>query len=149
MILASFALLTVITIHAQQLNNIPQSQDIEKLSDGWYQFTLGNSTFDVEVLGGRLNKGIITWNDGSSYSGQLNGYFISGRGTYIWPNGQRYEGSFKKHKRHGKGSMILADNSKWSGSWKENRKHGKGTIFNTLGEVIKKGKWEQDQLLTK
>ena len=79
---------------AQELNTIVKGA-AKNIPDGWHKFTLQGASFDVEVIGGRLVQGNISWFDGAKYSGSLGGSVISGRGTYTWPDGTRYEGSFK------------------------------------------------------
>lgn len=138
---------TVFNVQAQEINAVPYSPDIGQLPDGWHKFTLQGTSFDVEVASGNIVKGNVTWFDGSTYSGNLSGSVISGRGTYTWPDGTKYEGSFRNNKRHGKGSMILVDNSKWSGKWKNNRKNGKGKQFDASGTIVQKGVWEADQFI--
>ncbi len=141
-----FAIGIIWTSQAQQIKTIPFSRDIAQLPDGWHKFQVQGASFDVEVLGGRLIQGNVTWLDGTKYSGSLSNNYISGRGTYTWPDGRRYEGSFKKSQRSGKGSMIEKDGSKWSGKWKENKRNGKGKIFAKDGSLVSKGVWEDDQI---
>ena len=146
-LVVSLVAATVLSVQAQTINAIPFSPDIAQLPDGWHKFTLQGASFDVEVTSGRLVKGNISWFDGTKYSGNLSGSIISGRGTYTWPNGTRYEGSFKNNQRHGKGSLILVDNSKWSGKWKYNKKNGKGKQFDTFGEIVQQGVWEENEFI--
>lgn len=138
-----------LTAAAQEIKLVPTNQETASLPDGWHQFSLQGVELDVEVLGGRYVQGNVKWLDGSNYSGGLDGPYVSGRGTYRWTSGSRYEGSFRKGERHGKGSLILANGEKWSGKWKNNKKNGKGKIFNTEGQVVQKGVWENDKLLSK
>ncbi|MDY8135302.1 hypothetical protein [Aquimarina sp. 2201CG5-10] len=133
-------------LSAQELNTVPLST-LRLLPDGWHKFTEKGAFLDVEVLGGNLVKGNITWFDKSSYSGSFSGNRISGKGTYTWPNGNRYEGSFRNNQRHGKGSMIHSDGSKWSGKWKLNQKNGKGKKYDNQGVVTEEGVWEQDKYI--
>lgn len=145
----SFLLLffiSITSISAQQFNPI-ENADLSQLSDGWYKFVTDNASFDVEVINHTLNKGNISWFDGSTYSGDLRGNTLHGKGTYTWANGMKYEGKLKKHMRHGKGTLTLQNKNKWSGKWKENRKNGKGKIFDEEGAVIKEGIWENDVLI--
>ena len=131
---------------AQELNTAPTST-LRQLPDGWHKFTDQGARFDVEVLGGDLVRGNITWFDNASYSGSFLGRQISGKGTYKWPDGKRYEGSFKNNERHGKGSMIQADGNKWSGKWKANQKNGKGKSFDKTGTIIQEGVWQNGKFI--
>ena len=130
-------------VQAQELNVVPTST-VRQLPDGWHKFTEQGATFDVQVLGGSLVKGKISWFGGASYSGSFAGNRISGKGTYKWADGSRYEGSFKNNQRHGKGSMIGIDGSKWSGKWKLNQKNGKGKVYDTTGVIVQEGVWQGD-----
>jgi len=145
--LSLIAMILVQFSYAQENNSITFNNDVRQLSNGWHKFQLQGATFDVEIAEGHYVKGNISWLDGTTYSGNLAGASIAGRGTYVWPDGSRYEGSFKKNKRHGKGTMIAADGSKWSGKWKHNKKNGKGKLFDAEGSVVQQGVWEEDQLI--
>ena len=144
-----FSIGMIYTSQAQEVKGIPFSRDVAQLGDGWHKFQAQGASFDVEVLGGRLIQGNVTWLDGTKYSGSLTNNYITGRGTYTWPNGTRYEGSFKKSERSGKGSMYEKDGTKWSGKWKNNEKNGKGKIFDKEGNLISKGVWENNKLVEK
>lgn len=144
-LLLIISLITFGTVSSQNINTLPTNNDLQLLTDGWYKFQLEGVSFDVEILQGKYVKGNVFWPDGASYSGNLNGKYISGRGTYIFPSGMRYEGAFKKSKRHGKGSLILQDGTKWSGKWKENLKNGKGKIFSATGDITDTGVWDADE----
>ena len=144
-----FALAFVAMSEAQEIKVLPTNQETASLPDGWHKFQLQGVIFDVEILGGSYTQGNVTWLDGTTYSGRLNGAFISGKGTYTWSSGSRYEGSFKKGQRHGKGSLILANGQKWSGKWKNNKKNGKGKVFDKDGAVVQQGVWEEDKLVVK
>jgi hypothetical protein len=147
LLMVGFVIATVFNVQAQEINAVPYSPDIKQLPDGWHKFTLQGASFDVEVASGNLVKGNVIWFDGSTYSGNLAGSVISGRGTYTWPDGTKYEGAFKNNQRHGKGSMILVDSSKWSGKWKKNKKNGKGKQFDTSGEIVQQGIWTENEFV--
>lgn len=147
LILLFFGVCTV--VQAQEIKTLPTNLETRSWPDGWHKFELQGAIFDVEILAGSYTKGNVTWLDGTSYSGGLNGAFVSGRGTYTWANGSRYEGSFRKGKRHGKGSLILPNGQKWSGKWKENKKNGKGKVFDNDGNVVQQGVWENDLLVSR
>ncbi len=138
------AVLVSTTSIAQTFKTVEVVEEIKTLKDDWYKYATEDAKFDVEVISGELNKGNITWFDGSSYSGGFKNNSLYGKGTYKLPSGIIYEGDFKNNMRHGKGSLILQDGTKWSGKWKENKKNGKGKVFNSEGEIIKTGVWEMD-----
>lgn len=132
--------------YGQRMN--PINTKVTKLiSDGWHQFELNGTTYDVKVLKHRFVRGNIKWLDGATYSGGLSSKGIHGKGTYTWPNGIRYEGSIKNNKKHGWGTLYLNDGKKFNGKWKENRKHGKGKLFDENGNIIKEGVWEEGKLI--
>lgn len=139
----------VITGQAQTIKNVPFSNEIRQLENGWHKFQFQGVSYDVEILEGSFVQGNLTWLDGTTYSGNLGGIYINGKGTYTWVDGSRYEGSFRKNQRHGKGSMIAKDGSKWSGKWKNNKKNGKGKMFDAQGLVVETGVWLDDKLVVK
>ncbi|AXT20960.1 hypothetical protein D7030_00325 [Flavobacteriaceae bacterium AU392] len=143
----NLSLLFLITIsfssNAQDLKRIPPSAGTE-YPNGWFKFIEQGAAFDVEVLGGNLVQGNVTWFDQTKYSGSFSGHDISGKGTYIWVDGRRYEGSFRENKRHGWGVMYYSDGTKHHGKWKNNKRHGKGKVYDKEGKLVKEGKWEND-----
>eukprot|EP00752_Nemacystus_decipiens_P008471 g7569.t1 len=68
---------------------------------------------------GRWVRGVFTYPDGKTYSGQwLNG-LRHGEGTRNYPDGSTYTGSWAYDKRHGQGEYTWMDGRVWSGEWRE------------------------------
>lgn len=140
-VLFSLLLLVSYLGFSQKMHTVDTSA-AKIVGDGWHKFSIKGVKYDVEVKDRIYIKGNIYWQDGTTYSGSLGSKGMHGRGTYTWPNGVRYEGSIKSNLRHGKGTLYLKDGSKFSGKWKQGIKHGKGKVFDSKGNVVKEGIWE-------
>ena len=108
-----------------------------------------------------------TFEDGSSYEGELLNYKFHGTGTYFFANGDKYKGSWndgQKHgygvysfvngdmydgewvrdRRQGQGKFIYKNGDRYRGFWREGQKHGKGMYVHSNGDKYK-GQWLKDQ----
>lgn len=91
-----------------------------------------------------------------------NGYFVmqklkgdlTGTGLYKFKNGSIYIGDFKDKKPNGYGMLICSENDSikhcpeakvYVGKFKDGIKRGKGVCYNSYGEMIYSGKFENDQ----
>ncbi len=78
-----------------------------------YEGTFNHGTFE---------KGIFTWEDGTTYEGETHpkSGLPHGKGKKVWANGWRYEGFFKKGQRHGQGILYTPNGEiDYSGEWIE------------------------------
>ena len=67
-----------------------------------------------------MNKAKITWNDGTSYQGDIKEQNIAdGKGKFIFLNGNFYEGDYKQNKANGNGTLTLSNGHQYTGDWKE------------------------------
>jgi len=57
--------------------------------------------------------------DRVEYTGEFDGFWISGYGIMTYTNGSKYVGEWKKDQYHGKGTLTLPDGSKQKGMWDE------------------------------
>ena len=61
--------------------------------------------------------GTKTYDDGSTYVGDLVDGLPHGIGTFTWANGNIYEGEWMAGQIHGAGTFTFADGTVWTGSW--------------------------------
>ena len=54
-------------------------------------------------------NGIMTYPDGSTYSGEWKNGRRHGKGILVYPGGRKYEGEFADDEMHGKGIITLPD----------------------------------------
>ena len=81
-------------------------------------------------------KGVYSWWDGKTYTGEFKNGEMHGNGKCTYPDHKSYIGEYKNGKKDGIGEQIWDDyGKKYSGEWKAGKMHGKGTYQN-----IKKGK---------
>ncbi len=97
--------------------------------------------------GQRQGNGTITWNDGSSYSGDWYRDKMHGEGTYTWKSGQKYIGSWKENNMHGYGEMYYTNGDIYKGNFCEDCKNGKGTMYYNDGSRLT-GFWSNGDLDT-
>lgn len=62
-------------------------------------------------------EGIISYLDGSSYTGQFHNGKSEGYGTWCFANGDKYEGYFKNNFQHGKGIVFHTEGGITFGEW--------------------------------
>ena len=51
-------------------------------------------------------------------------------------------------KKHGYGKYIYRSRNIYQGEWIEGHQHGMGTLFNKIGDAIKKGVFKKGKFLT-
>lgn len=88
--------------------------------------------------------------DGSySYEGEYANGDCSGMGTQKWSSGDIYEGEFHKGCKSGYGTYTWPDGNKYCGYWKDGKKDGKGTEYDSNGNIIYNGIWENGKFIKK
>ena len=70
----------------------------------------------------------ITYDDGSSYVGDVSNGVPHGQGTYTFANGDKYVGKFDSLSFHGQGSYFYASGNKYVAEWKDDKQNGQGTF---------------------
>ncbi len=122
------------------------------------------------VDGKKEGTGLLSLEDGESYSGEFKNDLPHGKGIYFWPNGEVYDGDFENGKKNGMGVMFnMRQEWKYEGHFKDGKHHGTGIKhsgvtfyiggfengnfhgFGSLNsvngqKVIKCGLWENGQL---
>jgi hypothetical protein len=109
---------------------------VKKFTDGVYKG-------EVDKKGNKHGKGLIIWNDGSSYKGEFKKDLRHGKGLFNWENGESYEGEYTKDERTGIGIYLWPDGSKYEGSFLNGKRHGFGR-FQTASGIIYEGQWHED-----
>ena len=92
--------------------------------------------------------GVAILNTGSRYEGEWKENNRHGEGTFYWPDGEYYVGGYLDDKRNGMGTYYWPNGEKYVGQWKNDKRNGKGVFYGNDGEVITKGIWENDKLIT-
>jgi hypothetical protein len=83
---------------------------------------------------GNLNgHGIISWQNGGHYEGNLKNDKMNGQGVETWPNGTKYEGEFKEDKMDGQGVESWSSGDKYVGAFVDNSFNGHGVLTWTNG----------------
>lgn len=71
-------------------------------------------------LTGVVEKAIVKFPNGASYTGQWKDDQRHGYGVQIWIDGSKYEGNWKNNKARGKGKKANGDRSVYEGNWRDN-----------------------------
>jgi hypothetical protein len=101
------------------------------------------STYSGEIKNGVPNgKGKLTMVDGTQYDGEWKNGVPSGHGTITTSNGFKYEGEWKDGNPYGNGKVILSDDSSSSITWNNQGKKQNSFTINDSGsgmDVISSG----------
>lgn len=102
---------------------------------GWYR---GDTIRGLKPHG----WGVMTYRNGSRYSGQWHDGRMHGNGTITWSDGGEYRGQWRAGKRTGWGSYRWPDGRRYIGHWNDNRISGEGMMHHADGRV-EKGTWTE------
>lgn len=72
---------------------------------------------------------------------------LNGSGIYIPFDGQSYKGELRNESFEGEGNLIFPDGSRYHGLFKRGEYHGPGTLYDTYGEVLVSGIWNEGNLV--
>ena len=76
----------------------------------------------------------IKYTDGNIYEGELSEELEpQGNGVMTYPDGSVYSGTWQEGKRHGTGKLTYLDGRVYDGAWKEGERHGNGTYRDIHG----------------
>ena len=85
----------------------------------------GRKAFIGQSMHGRRSgKGVLTWNNGSKYSGDWSEDQSNGHGVEKYENGSFYVGGFKNDARHGFGEFAVDSGLSYCGQWEHGQMHG-------------------------
>lgn len=100
------------------LNDYPNGEGKEIFKDG--------SIFEGIFVKGKKINGCFTWNDSSSYSGEILNELFEGEGTFKWKEKREYQGQWKEGLMNGKGVLKFQDGSVYEGSFLNGKRSGFG-----------------------
>ena len=92
--------------------------------------------------------GIAILDSGSRYEGDWKDNKRHGEGVFYWIDGQHYEGSYVDDLRSGKGTYYWINGEKYVGQWENDMRNGSGTFYGKDGNILTKGVWENDELMS-
>ena len=137
--------------------DIPKAIIEETTSELWYETLNGvgkiefknNITYEGNLRYGILdtqdtsNPCVLTFPDGTKYTGTMKNGEITGEGEYTFSNGATYTGQVLNGLRQGKG-IYKSEGILFEGEWKNGLKHGKGKIKQEGMEL--EGEWDEGVL---
>ncbi len=91
-------------------------------------------------------RGVYTWADGSTYTGDVVDGVRHGVGTFVAAGGYpRYQGEWREGLRHGRGLLTYdASGNAYDGQWVADAREGLGTLTHGSGNTYV-GEWEADR----
>eukprot|EP00039_Didymoeca_costata_P018473 m.333600 g.333600 ORF g.333600 m.333600 type:complete len:150 (+) comp17181_c0_seq1:86-535(+) len=100
--------------------------------------------------GKREGFGVLTFADGSRYSGNFVGGLCQGHGVLTFTDNSKYEGEFQSGKFHGFGIYHRGDGMKFEGQFRDGHVHGSGLLTfsdGTCGQPRQEGEWDGGRLV--
>ena len=85
--------------------------------------------------------GVLTFADGSQYTGQFQNGKQSGRGRMTQANGDIYQGEWKNNLANGYGSLMNTQGGTSEGDWLDDRQHGFGKETWEFGKIKFQGQY--------
>ena len=92
----------------------------------------------------KSGQGKMYYANGDIYEGEWSGDMINGHGVYSYVNGDVYEGSFVNSEKSGEGKYTWQDGSVYEGTFDANLRHGHG-VLTTAGGDSYDGGFERDK----
>lgn len=94
--------------------------------------------------GNRVGRGVLTYKNGNQYDGSFEDGKYQGKGTLIIPNGEQYFGDFINEKKTGIGRTKFSNGDEYIGGYQDGVFNGTGVYIQSNGE-----KYIGDHLLGK
>ena len=115
-------------------------------NNGCNLFTSGSYNWSGNCLDGYAHgTGVITWNSGKKYEGEVNKGFISGQGKEYVNNELTFEGEFWDGKWKN-GTLYFEGYMKYTGEFANNIASGYGTLFHPHSqEIARRGFFSNDR----
>lgn len=98
----------------------------------------------------REGFGVLTFADGSRYSGKFVAGLCEGPGVLTFPDKSKYEGEFARGKYNGHGVFQRADGMKYEGEFYDGMIKGMGLLTfadGTNGRPRQEGEWDGTRLV--
>lgn len=105
-----------------------------------YEGEFRNNNFD--------GRGVFTYLNGSVYTGEFRNGSLEGNGSFSSKTGERYEGEYRQGKRDGRGVLTSAEGTRYVGEFNAGIRSGLGIEYDKSGAIIKRGAWENGQLIS-
>ena len=131
-----------------------KTNNSDSLSFSDTTFTYETKIYDNGIYEGYFRNGVKTkfgiynWSNGDKYTGQWDSDNRTGYGVYQWKVGDKYIGNFSNNTKNGYGIYISVGNKNskyYVGNWSQNNMSGTGTYYNSDGNLIYYGKFENDK----
>jgi len=90
--------------------------------------------------------GSVTYEDGSSYTGDWKYGKRHGGGTFTFADGSVYQGNSKRGRFNGTGKVTYPNGNTYEGEWKNDKPHGEGVLLDMQAGVKTTGIWKSGKL---
>jgi hypothetical protein len=126
----------IITVDKDRIDLTVENNRVASLV-GW----LGDAFMEILFENANTAYGKIE-TSGASYEGSFNKDGINGYGVLKYKDGGVYEGQFTDSKQTGQGKMTYADGTVYVGDFVDGQCHGYGTYYDSEGNILRQGRWE-------
>lgn len=122
-------------------HSVEWSHSLHTLANyGVIQYDNGEKYEGQLERGLKQGQGIYTWRDGTIYKGQWSKDLEHGYGEKMFANGDTYRGGWENGIFAGQGVYRWADGASYEGQWQDGFEHGSG-IKTDVGGIKKEGFW--------
>jgi hypothetical protein len=106
---------------------------VTELEDAW------RSYLQAKYEKNTVTKGVLYYDDGAKYIGELRYGLRHGRGKQYYEGRLLYEGEFADGEFHGKGTYYFKEGGKYEGGWSKGEQEGQAKIYQKDGRLIYDG----------
>jgi hypothetical protein len=110
----------------------------------------GGDVYAGEIRnGGRQGVGVYTWSNlqEDSYAGEFADDVMDGLGVKRWTDGATYYGDRRRQSREGYGVFVDVAGGGYEGAWRNGAPDGYGVVWNPDGSVRAQGLWAGNTLV--
>lgn len=122
------------------------SGDIDYGNMRVYTSSNGNEFYGYIGENGIEGYGMAYYTDGDYHEGFFRNGKRNGLGVYNFADGDMLIGFDSNNVTEGVGAYIYEDQSVFVGFYEDGKRHGDGILFDTAGETLTIGKWEEGTL---
>ena len=125
---------------------VPSVAAVPAMADLGKRVQVGDTTYIgdfrfAQPSGQPSGKGVIEWQNGQRFEGQLENGVKQGYGVFIAPGSFRYEGNWEANKQNGKGKTIFDNGDVYEGEILNGEFHGQGSYTTKAGSRYE-GSWK-------
>lgn len=110
--------------------------DNNSFSSGKCCFENETGEYEISYKDGVIDDAVITFTDGSSYTGKCSENALDGLGELVFSNQDVYNGNFRNGKRYGSGVYQWISGDSYDGDWVDDKMSGTGKYNFSNGSTL-------------